>query len=179
MNLINYVSNVAIPLIIVIILLYGIIEHKNVFDIFLKGAKEGAIITVKLLPTLVGLFVAIGALNSSGILDLIIKVIKPILDFLKIPSEIMPLAMIRPISGNSSIAVATEIMKKYGVDSKIGLIASTIMGSTETTLYTIAVYSSAVDVKKTRFVLWVALLADLTGMIASVAIWGILSKSFS
>ena len=87
--------------------------------------------------------------------------------------------MLRPISGSGSIAIATEIMQKFGVDSLIGLIAATIMGSTETTLYVIAVYTSSVNVKKIRFVLFAALMADIAGIIASVEIWKILSKSFS
>ena len=173
--MINYLSAAAIPTVILIIISYGIIEKKKVFDIFLKGAKDGIEIVIKMFPTLLGLFIAIGALRSSGILDLIIGFISPVLNFLKIPSEIMPLAMLRPISGSASMAVAKDIMQRYGVDSIIGLIASTIMGSTETTLYTIAIYTSAVGVKKIRFVLVAALIADLVGMISSVIIWGILS----
>ena len=179
MNFINYLSTVAVPVVILIILLYGLFEKKNVFDIFLKGANDGLKMVIKIFPTLIGLFLAIGALSSSGILDFIINLIAPILNILHIPSEIMPLALLRPISGSGSIAIATEIIKKFGVDSLIGLIAATIMGSTETTLYTIAVYSKSVDIKKTRFVLFAALMGDLAGLIASVAIWQILSKSFS
>ena len=177
MNIINYISIIAVPAVILIILLYGIFERKNVFDIFLKGANDGLKMVIKIFPTLIGLFLAIGALSSSGVLDFIIKLISPVLNILKIPSEIMPLAILRPISGSGSIAVATELMKKFGVDSLIGLIVATIMGSTETTLYTIAVYTSSVNIKKTRFVLFAALMADLTGIIASVVIWRILSNN--
>ena len=179
MNFINYISIIAVPITILIILLYGIFERKNVFDIFLKGANDGLKMVIKIFPTLIGLFLAIGALSSSGILDFIINLLKPVLAILKIPPEIMPLAILRPISGSGSIAVATEIMKRFGVDSLIGLMVATIMGSTETTLYTIAVYTSSVNIKKTRFVLFAALMADISGMIASVVIWRILSKSFS
>lgn len=163
------------PLVILIIVFYGIYEKKNVFDIFLKGAKEGIEIVVKIFPTLIGLFLAIGLLRDSGIIDLIIKIIKPVVNWLKIPTEILPLAMLRPISGSASIAVATDIMKKYGVDTTIGIITSTIMGATETTLYTIAVYSSAVNIKNTRFVLWASLIADFVGVISAVIICQILS----
>jgi len=90
------------------------------------------------------------------------------------PSEVIPLAILRPISGSASLAIATNIMKTYGVDSKIGLITSTIMGSTETTFYTIAVYTSSVGIKKIRFVLIAALLADLAGMITSAIVWNYL-----
>ena len=175
MKLINYVSIVAMPLVILIIIFKALKEKISVFDIFLKGAKDGANMVISIFPTLIGLFLAIKALSSSGILDFFIGLLSPILNFLNIPTEIMPLAMLRPISGSGSMAVATEIMRKFGVDSLIGLIAATIMGSTETTLYTIAVYTNSVGVKKTRFVLFAALCADITGMIASVVIWRILS----
>ncbi len=175
MKIINYFSTAAIPVIIAIIILYGVIERKKVYDIFLKGAKDGIKIVFQLIPTLIGIFVAVGALRNSGILDLIINVISPLTNFLKIPSEIMPLALLRPISGSASIGVAVDIMQKYGTDTFIGLVTSTIMGSTETTLYTIAIYTGCVGIKKTRFVLLAALLADLAGIIASVVIWRILS----
>ena len=139
MSVINYISNIAMPLIILFIVYYGLKEKINVFDIFLDGAKDGINMVIKIFPTLIGLFVAIGALRSSGILDLIISIVTPVLNILRIPSEIMPLAMLRPISGSASMAVATDIMKSYGVDSFIGILAGVIMGSTETTIYTIAV----------------------------------------
>ena len=153
MQVINYISSAAIPTVILIILLYGVAEKNKVYDTFLEGAKDGIEIVFKLFPTLVGIFLAVGALRKSGIIDLIIKLISPITNLLKIPNQILPLAMLRPISGSASMAVAVDIMQKYGVDTTIGLITSTIMGSTETTLYTIAVYTSCVGVKKTRFVL--------------------------
>ena len=175
---INYLSNLAIPVTILIILIFGLIERKKAFDVFIDGAKDGMEIVIKLFPTLIGLFVAIGTLRSSGILDFIINLIYPIIRFLKIPIEIMPLAILRPISGSASIAIGSDIMTKYGVDSKIGLIASTIMGSTETTFYTIAIYTSIVGVKKTRFVLASSLIGDLVGIVSSVVIWNILSYDF-
>lgn len=174
MNALNYISNLAMPLIILIIVFYSLIERKKAFDIFLDGAKEGLNIVLNIFPALIGLFVAIGALRSSGILDLIINFITPILDILNFPSEIMPLAILRPISGSSSIAIATDIMKNFGVDSNIGIIAATIMGSTETTLYTIAVYTSSVKIKKNRFVLLAALTADVVGIIVSIAVCGMI-----
>lgn len=175
MKLINYLSASAVPIIIFTILCYGMKEKKKVFDIFVQGAKDGMKMVYHIFPTLVGIFIAVGALRASGILDFIIHMIKPLIEILRIPAEIMPLAMLRPISGSASMAVATDILAKYGVDSQIGLIASTIMGSTETTLYTIAIYTSAVGIKKIRFVLIAALAADIIGMIASVVIWRILS----
>lgn len=175
MKVIEYFSNLAMPLMIVIIVLYGVVERQKVFDIFLEGAKEGISVVFNIFPTLVGLFVAIGALRSSGIIDLIVNFLTPVLNLVNFPTEILPLALIRPISGSSSIAVATDIMNKFGVDSNIGLMASVIMGSTETTVYTIAVYTSSIGVKKTRFVLWAALIADFVGIITSVVICRFLS----
>lgn len=170
MGVIEYFSNLAMPLMIIIIVLFGVIERKKVFDIFLEGAKEGINVVFNIFPTLVGLFVAIGVLRSSGIIDLIINFLTPVLNLINFPTEILPLALIRPISGSSAIAVATDIMKQFGVDSNIGFIASVIMGSTETTIYTIAVYTSSVGIKNTRFVLWAGLIADFVGIIASIVI---------
>ena len=174
MKFIFFISNIAMPMIILIIVIYGIKERKNVFDIFLDGAKEGIKITFNIFPTLIGLFVAIGALKSSGIFDLINYIVSPILNIIHFPSELMPLAILRPISGSSSIAIATELMRNYGVDSNLGKIASTIMGSTETTLYTIAIYTSCIKIKKTRHILLAALCADLVGIITSVVVCNIM-----
>lgn len=175
MQIINYVSASAIPIIILVILYYGIKEKQKVFDSFLEGATEGVKIVVELFPTLIGIFLAVGALRTSGILDFIIGIISPVTDLLKIPSQILPLAMLRPISGSASMGVAVDIMKQHGVDTTLGMITSVIMGSTETTFYTIAIYTACVKVKKIRFVLAAALLADLAGMISSVIICQILS----
>lgn len=173
--MINYISSVAMPLIIFIIVFSGLNEKKKTFDLFLKGAKEGIQIVIKIFPTLIGLFLAIVMLKNSGTIDFMIKIINPILNTFQVPSEIIPLAILRPISGSGSIAIATEIMKSFGVDSNLGLIASVIMGSTETTIYTIAVYTSSVKIKDSRFVLWAALCADVVGVVASVVICRIMS----
>ena len=175
MNFINYISNIAVPATILIIIVYGLLEKQQVFDVFLEGAKEGLQIVINIFPTLLGLFLSINVLRASGIIDALTNIAMPLLNLLKMPAEILPLAVLRPISGSASMAVATDIMTKYGVDSLIGLMSSTIMGSTETTLYTIALYTSAVKIKKTRFVLIAALLADFVGMLSSVIFWRIMS----
>lgn len=171
MKIINYISTMAIPAVIIIIIVYGIIDKKRIYDIFVDGAKEGMEIVIKIFPTLLGLFLAIGVLRSSGILDIATKVISIVTNKIGFPSQVIPLALLRPISGSASLAVATDIMTTYGVDSRIGLITSTIMGSTETTFYTIAVYTSSIGVKKTRFVLVAALIADFVGIVTSALIW--------
>lgn len=170
MEIVNYLSNIAMPFMIFIIVIYGLIEKNKIFDTFLEGAKEGIEIVFNIFPTLIGLFVAIGALRSSGIIDAIVNFLNPVLKIIQFPSEVMPLAILRPISGSGSMAIATDIMKNFGVDSNIGLIASVIMGSTETTLYTIAVYTSSVGIKKTRLIIIPALIADIVGMIVSVVV---------
>ena len=179
MNNINLLSNLAVPVIILLIVIYGMVERNKVFDTFLDGAKDGLAIVVNLFPTLIGLFLAVGTLRASGVLDFIINLITPVLDVINFPSEIMPLAILRPISGSSSIAVAVDIMKQFGVDSQLGIIAAVIMGSTETTLYTIAVYTSSVGIKKTRFVLVASLVADVVGMLVGVGVWRFMSLGFS
>ena len=170
MFLMNYISDIAMPLLIFLIVLNALKEKVPVFDLFLKGAMQGMEITFKIFPTLLGLFVAIGMLRSSGIINFIVGTIFPITNFLHIPSEILPLAMLRPISGSVSMAVATDIIKTNGVDSFIGVLSAVIMGSTETTLYTIAVYTGSVRIKNTRNILFAALIADITGIIVSVIV---------
>lgn len=163
----EYISGMIIPLIFLIVIIFGLKEKINIFDTFIEGAKDGAKTVIELFPTLLCLFIAIGALRTSGVIDALVRLINPFIALIKFPPEVLPLAILRPISGSASMAIATDIMTKYGVDTKIGLIASTIMGSTETTLYTIAIYTSSINIKKIRFVLYAALFSDLIGMITS------------
>lgn len=171
MTIVSYLSEIIIPFVIVFVIGYGIVEKKNVYDIFIKGAKNGVKIVIKLFPTLLAIFLAINMLRNSGLVDFIINLVKPILNILNIPVEIMPLALLRPISGTASMAIATDIIKASGVDSKIGLIAATIMGATETTFYTIALYTSSIKVKKIRFALVASLIADVVGMATAIIIF--------
>ena len=174
MKIVNYISTIAVPVVIIIIGIYGIADKKKVYDIFVEGATEGMSIVIKIFPTLLGIFLAVGVLRSSGLLEIITRAVSVFTNKVGFPSEVMPLAMLRPISGSASLAVATDIMKTYGVDSKIGLITSTIMGSTETTFYTIAIYTGSIGVKKIRFVLVAALIADFVGMLTSAIVWNII-----
>ena len=172
-NIFNYLSSATIPIIIGMVVLYGFIEKRKVYDDFLDGARDGVKVVLNIFPTLIAIFLAIGILRSSGILELVVKGISPITRFFGIPSEIMSLSLLRPISGSASMAVAIDTFKQYGVDSKLGLMAATIMGSTETTVYTIAVYTSSVGIKKTRGIIFAALMADIAGIITSVLYWNI------
>ena len=170
MSIINYFSIISIPMIITVVLYYGLKEKKNVFDLFIKGCVDGVKIVLNIFPVLIGIFLAIGVLRNSGIIDFIIGIVSPLTKKLMIPSEILPLAFLRPISGSASMGIAIDIMKRYGVDSLIGKVSSVIMGATETTFYTIAIYTASVKIKKTRKVVIPALLADLAGVITAIVI---------
>lgn len=164
----TYISTMIIPIIISLILLVGLKERKKVYDLFVDGAKEGIKITFKLFPTLIGIFLAIHMFRSSGLIDFISNIISNVTNLFNIPSEILPLAIIKPISGSASMAIATDIMAHFGVDSNIGMIAATIMGSSETTFYVIALYMSAVKVKDSRKIVIPAILADLASIISAI-----------
>lgn len=179
MNLINNISNYIIPALILIIMIFALKERIKIFEVFVEGAEEGVKIIYKLIPTLVGIFFSIELLRCSGVIDLVTEGLKPIIRVINIPSEIMPLAIIRPISGSGAIGVATDIMKEHGVDTYIGKVAAVIMGSTETTFYTIAVYTSGLEINKSNKLIAAALTADVVGMLAAVEFCRILSTSFS
>lgn len=168
MEIIGIVSALAIPAVFFLILSTGIYRGIKVYDVFVEGAKEGMATVARIIPSLVGLLVAVGVFRASGALDLIIYAVKPLAQALGIPSEVMPLAFLRPISGSASLALVSDIMEVYGPDSFIGRVASTMMGSTETTFYTLAVYFGSVGIKNIRFTLAAALIADAVGIMASV-----------
>ena len=163
-----YISAMIIPTIISLILFIGLKEKKNVYDLFINGAKEGIKVVFRLFPTLIGISLAIYMLRSSGLIDFICNIISNITKIFKIPSEILPLAIIKPISGSGSMAIATEIMVHFGVDGNIGKIAATIMGSSETTFYVIALYMSSVKIKDGRKVVIPSLLADLASILSAI-----------
>ncbi len=157
-----------LPLIISIIVIGGFLKKVKIFDVFLTGASEGLNSTLSLAPSLIGLIVAVSMLKSSGALDIFTSFIAPFCKFLGIPSEVVPLVLLRPVSGSGSIAILDNILKNYGADSFIGKLASIISGSTETTFYTLTVYFGSVGIKDFRHSIPSALLADLTAFIASV-----------
>ncbi len=165
-----YFSSIVIPLIISIIVFCGLKENKKVYDLFCDGAKEGIKITVKMFPTLIGIFLAIGMLRNSGLLDFLSNVLSNFLKYLNVPSEIIPLAFIKPISGSASMALATDLIAKYGTETRIGMIAATIMAASETTFYVIAVYMNQIKAKKSRNVIIPAIIADIVSIITAICI---------
>jgi spore maturation protein B len=173
MNILRLVSVYAIPAIFLIVLTTGLYKEVKVFEVFLEGAKEGMTTVFKILPSLVGLLVAVGVFRASGALDLLIYAVKPVGSILGIPSQALPLAFLRPISGSASLALVSDILKNHGPDSFIGRVVSTMMGSTETILYTLTIYFGAVGIKNIRYTLAAALLADTVSVITSVWICSI------
>lgn len=160
-------ADLVIPLITALIVLTGLIKKVNVFDEFMEGAKENLQTSLSLLPSLIALVTAIGLFKASGLPELIAELMSPLTTALGFPSECIPLALIRPISGSGALAVFDGILRDCHPDSYAGRVASVLMGSTETTFYTIAVYFAAVKAKDTRHALPSALAGDLTGFIVS------------
>ncbi len=160
-------SDFVIPFFIAAIMIIGLIRKIDVFNEFTDGAKENLKASVSVLPALIALMTAIGMFKASGALDFISAVISPLTDFLGFPQECTPLAIIRPVSGSGALAVFENILTEVSPDSFAGRVASVIIGSTETTFYTIAVYYGITKVKKTRQALPASLAADFTGFILS------------
>lgn len=157
----------VMPAAICIIIVFGLLRGVPVFDTFVAGAKEGVSSSIAILPSLVGLIMAVTMLKASGALDLFSSFIAPAANAIRLPKEVMPLALLRPISGSGSLAILTQLFASNGPDSFVGRVASVMMGSTETTFYAIAVYYGSVGIKKTRHTIPAALSADFTGYIMS------------
>ncbi|MEC2075734.1 spore maturation protein [Metabacillus fastidiosus] len=170
MGLISAVSLWLIPLIIGFILLYGTIKKVPTYETFVEGGKEGIKISFSIIPYLVGMLISISIFRASGALEFLMSFFKPVLNFIHFPAEMLPLALIRPISGTAALGLTTDIIATYGPDSFIGRLASVMQGSTDTTLYVLTVYFGAVGIKKMGDALKVGLLADVVGIVASVII---------
>lgn len=151
-----------------IIVVFGLIKRVPVFDIFLKGAKEGMQILYSIAPTIIGLVFAVDLLRSSGAIDVICNFIEPVADYLGFPKEIVPMVLLRPVSGSGSTALLTSLYEQCGPDSFAGRVASVLAGSSETTFYAIAMYFGCIKVKKIRHTLFAAIIADLTAAVMSV-----------
>ncbi|MCG8397676.1 spore maturation protein SpmB [Bacillus atrophaeus] len=170
MEIINWLSLAMIPIIIAGILLYGTFKNVPTYESFVEGGKEGIEIAFSIIPYLVGMLVAITVFRASGALDFFMGLLKPLFSALGMPAEVVPLALIRPISGTAALGMTTDLIAVYGPDSFIGRLASVMQGSTDTTLYVLTVYFGAVGIKKMGDALKVGLLADLIGVVASIII---------
>lgn len=160
----------AIPVLLVAIPLVGLIRKVKVYDVFIEGAKEGFDVAVKIIPFLVGILVAIGMFRGSGAMDLLMAALRPLVASTGFPAELVPLTILRSLTGSGSLAFTTDLIKTYGPDSEIGRMAATLYGSSETTFYVLAVYFGAVGVRRTRHAVPAALIGDIVAAIAAVAI---------
>lgn len=170
MNIIKYISELILPFLIVIFFTSGIKNKINVYKEFSNGMKESIKIIYDIFPAVASLMVAIGMLRGSGLLDGITNFLSPLFIHFNIPQEILPMAILRPMSGSGGIAMLDDIIKNFGADSIAGITASVICGSTETTFYTLAVYFGSVDIENTRHTVLCALVADFVGIISGIII---------
>ena len=161
----------VVPLTIGGVALYGVFRGIDVYDALLRGAGEGLEVLFRIVPALVALMTAVYMLRASGALELAARALAPLLDRAGIPGEVLPLMLVRPISGSAALGVGAELIGAYGPDSYLGRVAAVMLGSTETTFYTIAVYFGAMGVSRTRYAIPAALCADLTGFLA--AAWAV------
>jgi len=160
-----------VPLILTGVALYGCFRRVDVYTALVQGAGDGLEVLMRILPSLVGLLTAVYMLRASGALDLAAQALTPLLDQVGLPGELLPLMLVRPISGSAALGVGAELIAAHGPDSYLGRTAAVMLGSTETTFYTIAVYFGAVKITKTRYAVPAALCADLTGFLA--AAWAV------
>ena len=166
----NLISKIVIPLFVLFIIFYGVKKRVNIYDSFLEGAKEGLIMVFHITPTIVAMVFAVNIFLDSHFIDWILGFLKPLFDFINVPIDILPMAILRPISGTASLAIMNDIFTNFGPDSFIGRLASTLQGCTDTTIYVLALYFGSIKVTKTKYSLPVGLFADLMGIIAAFVI---------
>lgn len=168
-NAVNLLSYFVIPLILVGFPLYGLYKRVPVYESFVEGAKEGFQVAVRIIPYLVAILFAIAMFRASGAMDVLARVLSPVLGLIGFPAEVLPMAIIRPLTGSGSAGIVVDMIKQYGEDSIYVKMAAVMFGSTETTFYVIAVYFGAINVKKTRHAVPAGLTADVAAMI--IAVW--------
>lgn len=174
MEILLYLSDMIIPLLIFVVIVTGLMKKRNVYEDFVEGAKDGMKTVVGILPTLIGLMMGVGILRSSGFLDFLSHKLSVITDLVGFPSELVPLSLVKMFSSSAATGLLLDIFKEFGTDSYIGLIASIMLSCTETIFYTMSVYFIAAKVSKTRWTLKGALISTVAGIIASVVLAGIL-----
>lgn len=174
MKLFLYFADFIVPMVILGIVSYGLLVHVNVYDTFIKGAKSGFLTVIRIMPTLIGLMVAVGILRASGFLDFLSGLIGQFSEAVGFPGELVPLTVVKMFSSSAATGLLLDVFKEYGTDSYIGLIASISMSCTETIFYTMSVYYMTAKVTKTRYTLGGAMFATFAGLIASVIIAGMM-----
>lgn len=164
----QYLTKSIIPIIVIIIITYGMFKGRKVYEWFIEGAKDGLQVCLNIFPYLLAMIIAVNIFREARLLAILNNMIAPIGGLIGLPKEVIPLVLVKPLSGSGAVGILTDILKTYGPDTNIGLISSVIMGTTETIFYTITVYFGAVQIKKIRHTLWAAILADITAIIAAV-----------
>lgn len=172
----NYFIVSIIPILIGSIVIFGMIKKVKVYECFIDGAKDGLKLSFNIFPYLLAMLIAVGVFRQSGALDYFIRMVKPVVKLIGLPPEVVPLVMVKPLSGSGAQGIFMDILNRYGADTYIGLVASIIIGSTETIFYTLSVYFGAVNIKKIRHTLWAAIMADLTAVIVAAFIANIMFK---
>ncbi len=167
-QILGTISAWAIPLFLVAIPLYGMAKGVKVYESFVEGAKGGFQTAVRIIPYLVAILVAVGMLRAAGAIEMLSRGLGPLLAWLRFPVEVLPLALMRPLSGGGSLGIVTELIQVHGPDSFIGRLAATAYGSTETTFYVLAVYFGAVGIKKARHAVFAGLVADVVSIVAAI-----------
>jgi spore maturation protein B len=170
-EVVSVLSYFVLPAIIVGFPLYGLYKKVPVYESFVEGAKEGFEVAVRIIPYLVAILFAIGMFRASGAMDFLIEVLRPVLALVGFPAEVLPMAIVRPLTGSGSAGIVVDMINEFGEDSIFVKMAATMFGSTETTFYVIAVYFGAVNIKKTRHAVPAGLVADFTAML--VAVWAV------
>lgn len=176
MRLISFLSEAIIPLLILIIVGTGLSHHQKVYEDFLDGAKSGVRTVVEIMPTLVGLMVAVGILRASGFLDFVSQLLEKMMEGTKFPTELLPVALVKMFSSSAATGLLLDLYKEHGTDSFIGQAASIMLSSTETIFYTMSIYFMSVKVKKTRYTLAGAMIASFAGIAASIFLAGVLCR---
>jgi spore maturation protein B len=169
-SIIEIISVIAIPVMILAIVLIGFFKKVKIYEVFIEGAKEGFNVGIRIIPYLVAMLVAIGIFRASGAMEFLASLLSPATNLINMPGEVLPMALIRPLSGSGALGVMAEITNNFGADSLIGRMVAVMMGSHETTFYTLAVYFGSVSIAKTRHAVPAGVLSDLVGIVSAVTI---------
>lgn len=167
MSLLLTISDFLIPTTVLFIVVFGCLRRVDIYEVFLEGAKEGLRTVVEILPTLIGLVMAVEVVRAGGLLELLVECIRPMAEAIGFPAELVPLSLIRLVSSTAATGLLTDIFAEYGPDSFLGRAASVMMSCTETVFYTMSLYFLSVGIKRTRWTLPCALLANFVGMFAA------------
>ena len=173
MSILLTISDFIIPVTILFIVVFGCLQKVDIYEVFLEGAKEGLQTVVDILPTLIGLVMAVEVVRAGGLLDIMVEWFRPFADAIGFPAELAPLSIVRLVSSSAATGLLTDLFSQYGPDSYLGRVASVMMSCTETVFYTMSLYFLSIGIRKTRWTLPCALLANIIGIAAAVWLVGV------